>query len=276
MLEFKVDQEKCVTCGECISDCPILVLKFDGAGFPVVAEGKESVCIRCQHCMAVCPTGALSILGKNPEDSLSLENLPDGDQMERLMKGRRSVRRYKKDPVAPATLDKLMDVITSAPTGKNTLSMTYTLVDDPAVMDKLREATYNAIFKAVEEDNLPPGMDMFQQFAELWRDKGVDVIFRSAPHFLIASTPADGPSPEADCLIGLSYFELLAQSMGLGTLWDGLAKWAISLIAPDLLLRIGIPEDHVVGYMMVFGKPAVKYHRTVQRQGSAVINRVSL
>jgi hypothetical protein len=47
---------------------------------------------------------------------------------------------------------------------------------------------------------------------------------------------------------------------------------ALSLI-PSLASRLGIPENHSVGYAMVFGEPAVEYHRTVQR-GPASVNIV--
>jgi hypothetical protein len=47
---------------------------------------------------------------------------------------------------------------------------------------------------------------------------------------------------------------------------------ALSLY-PGLGTRLGIPEDHIVGYAMVFGEPEVEYHRTVQR-GPARINVV--
>jgi hypothetical protein len=47
---------------------------------------------------------------------------------------------------------------------------------------------------------------------------------------------------------------------------------AISLI-PGLAARLGIPEDHSIGYAMIFGEPAVEYHRTVQR-GPASVNVV--
>lgn len=57
-------------------------------------------------------------------------------------------------------------------------------------------------------------------------ETGRDNLFRGAPHLLIASSPKTAPSPEADCFIALTYFELLAASMGLGTVWSGLAKWA--------------------------------------------------
>jgi hypothetical protein len=74
-------------------------------------------------------------------------------------------------------------------------------------------------------------------------------------------------------MIALTYFELLASSAGLGTLWDGLAKWALTAILPEMTKKLGIPESHTLGYMMLFGKPAVQYYRTVQR-GEPQVNRV--
>jgi hypothetical protein len=58
----------------------------------------------------------------------------------------------------------------------------------------------------------------------------------------------------------------------LGTVWDGMFMMALSVM-PGLAARIGIPGDHIVGYAMAFGEPAVEYHRTVQR-GKAVVNVV--
>ena len=92
---------------------------------------------------------------------------------------------------------------------------------------------------------------------------------------MVVSSPEAGPSPQADTIIALSYFELMAFSLGLGTVWDGLAKWALTAILPEMIEKLGVPKDHLVGYMMAFGWPAIKYHRTVQR-GDAQVNLVSL
>ena len=64
----------------------------------------------------------------------------------------------------------------------------------------------------------------------------------------------------------------MAHARGVGTVWDGMFMMALSVM-PDLAVRIGIPADHIVGYSMVFGEPAVTYHRTVQR-GKARVNIV--
>lgn len=275
MLQFTINEETCINCGECVTECPYGILLMDDEDLPAVDTKKEDQCIECQHCFAVCPTGALSIVGLEPEQSRPLKgNLPDPRMVETLMLGRRSTRRYKKEPVDPGLIDQIMDVVRNAPTGVNSRQTRFTLVEDPVVMDALRERTYEGVRAALDGGTVPPGLEFFGGIIGAW-DKGVDIIYRGAPHFLVVSAPKDGPSPMADCLIALSYFELLANAHGLGTVWDGLAKWALLAIAPEVSSMLSIPEGHEVGYMMAFGNPAVTFHRTVQRPGGT-LKRVTL
>ena len=136
-----------------------------------------------------------------------------------------------------------------------------------------RGEVMEGLSRLVKEDALPEQLGFFAEFVRLWEEQGVDVLFRGAPHLLVVSAPKHVPSPMPDCMIALSYFELFAQANGVGTVWDGLAKWAIADLLPESRARLGIPEDHQVGYAMVFGKPAVQYARTVQH-APALIHRV--
>lgn len=275
MLQFKVDADTCTQCGECAKDCPYMIIEIGGDGMPFANPEREAQCIRCQHCMAVCKPGALSILGLDPADGLPLKDaLPEAGRMERLIMGRRSTRRFKDEPLDPDVITRMLEVTSHAPTGVNNRGVLLTVVEDPAVMDELRIRTMNGVSEAVKAGALPKKLEFFEGFVKVWEDKGVDVLYRKAPHLLVVSAPQDSPSPEADGFIALSYFELLAASMGLGTLWDGLAKWAMTDIVPDLQAALGIPCDHKIVYAMVFGKPAVRYHRTVQRS-DANVNRVA-
>jgi nitroreductase/NAD-dependent dihydropyrimidine dehydrogenase PreA subunit len=272
MLALHVDQELCIQCGECVRDCPYAVLELSG-DVPVLVAGREERCIRCQHCLAVCGTGALSILGKDPAFSIPLAgNLPTAAQMETLIKGRRSVRWYAPEPLEPAIISHLLEVVAHGPTGVNNRQLLFTVIEDQETMRSLRQETMAGIRRAVQEKTLPSGLEFFEAILGAW-DSGRDIIFRDAPHLLAVSSPRGGPSPEQDTMIALSYFELLACCAGLGTLWDGLAKWALTAIVPDMTKKLGIPETHALGYMMLFGKPAVQYHRTVQR-GEPRVNRV--
>ena len=272
MLSFIVDETLCVQCGECAADCPVSIIDMD-AGLPRIPDHRQAHCLQCQHCLAVCPTAALSILGKDPARSDAV--LPGApDALENLIKSRRSVRRYLPQAVDQGVLDRLMDVVAHAPTGKNQRLVRFTLVDDPAVMEDIRVRTMEGIRMAVENDALPDGMEFFAKLLAAY-DQGKDVIFRRAPHMIIASAPRDAASPEADPFIALSHFELMAQSLGLGTVWCGFARWALQSVVPEMGRRLGIPADHRSMYAMMFGHPAVRYVRTVQRDASGV-HRVAL
>ena len=127
--------------------------------------------------------------------------------------------------------------------------------------------------RLVRADALPEALAFYAEFVRLWEEQGVDVLFRGAPHLLVASVPQDAVCPMQDCMIALSYFELFAQANGVGTVWDGLAKIAINDLLPESRARLGIPDDHLIGYAMAFGKPAVQYARAVQH-APALIHRV--
>jgi nitroreductase len=243
-------------------------------GGPTIAPDREAACYRCQHCLAICPTGAVSILGLRPTGSRPLAGAyPEPDRLEALIRGRRSVRRYKPENLEPELLQRLLDVAWHAPTGINSRDVLFTVVDDREKLARLREEVMAGLGRLAREGKLPEGMEFFANFVSLWEERQVDTLFRGAPHLLIASAPSQGASPVPNCLIALSYFELFAQSLGVGTVWNGLTKWTINDLLPETRQRLGIPEGHVIGYVMSFGRPALRFHRTVQR-GSAAVNRV--
>jgi len=275
MLNFVVDQESCTQCGLCVADCPVRIITMEEDAFPEIAPERETACYRCQHCLAICPTGAVSILGIRPEDSLKLaRNLPVAKQMETLIKGRRSVRRYKDEDLEPDLIQKLLEVAWHAPTGVNSRQVRFSVVDARKTMATFRAELMTELRELIRDNKLPEAMGFFADFLHMWDENGVDVIFRGAPHMVVASAPEKCPSPLQDCMIALSYFELYAQTCGVGTVWSGLAKWAINDLLPQSRVRLGIPDDHVIGYAMVFGKPASRFMRTVQH-GPPIIHRVS-
>jgi len=275
MLEFKVNRQTCIKCGQCVADCPALIIAMK-EGTPFIEPEKEATCYRCQHCLAICPTGSISILGLDPEKSLAMAGkLPDADQMELLIKGRRAVRHYKQENLAPEVLQRLLEVASYSPTGRNSRQIRFTVVDDRAKLEKLREEVMDGLGRIVREKSLPAGMEFFNDIYKAWEEQGIDVLFRGAPHLLVTSAPSDIAAPVQDCLIAMTTFELFAQSLGVGTVWNGLAKWAIGNLMPEFRIRLEIPENHIIGYAMVFGIPAVHYTRTTQRD-TALIHRPAL
>ncbi len=275
MLNFTIDVETCIGCGQCASDCPAMIISMETA-IPVIAQDLEQFCISCLHCVAICSEGSVSILGSGPDDGLVLNSggLPETKQLELLIKGRRSVRNYQDKNVDPELIEKMLEVAWHAPSGHNDRGLLYTLVNDKGVLYDLREEAFAGLLKLIEEDKLPEGMEMFVDIIEAWEKSAMDILFRGAPHLLVVSSSKESASPLQDCIIALTTFELYAQGMGVGTIWNGLATLTIRELVPALKKRLGIPEDHSLGYVMGFGYPAVQYERSIDR-GKPEVNRVA-
>ncbi len=276
MLNFTVQKDRCTRCGLCVLDCPSRIIKRNAEQMPYISGEDEENCLQCQHCLAICPTAAISILGFKPENSLlaSGDSWPSFEQMDRFMRGRRSVRQYADQNVKRELIDQLLATVANAPTGVNSRSLTFTVIDDKSKLNHLRQEVMKALVEASEAGKIPPRLSYIEKAIDAYVEHRADVVFRGAPHVLIVSAPAQAPCAMEDVPIALAYFELLAQSAGLGTVWCGLLKLALET-APELKKLVDLPPDHHY-YAMLFGRPAIRYARTVQRDSAAVIKRPTL
>ena len=274
MLNFTIDEEKCTGCGLCAQDCPSMIIVI--GDYPYIKDGKEGHCIKCQHCLAVCPEAALSVFGKNPDYSMLTDSrLPDPDLLNRMIRGRRSVRKYKDENLDKKLIQQLLETASYAPTGHNDNSVLLSIVDDKEDFLKVKNAVYDAVRSESDKGCKNPNLPLLSKFQVLWIKKNIDVLFRAAPHMIIASAPETATTAMEDCIIALSYFEIAANSNKVGVLWNGMVKWVLTQIAPYLKKKIGIPENHVIGGVLVFGKADINYARAIQSEGLH-INRIKI
>lgn len=272
MLQFWLDESRCTYCGECARDCISGIIEQHGENPPRVAAENEERCLRCQHCLAVCPSGAISILGKRPEGSLPILEgcFPSFEQLANLVRGRRSVRHYRQENVDPELLNRILSTLANVPTGANACGLTFTVIDDIEVMQRLQQKTISLIRSAAVDNAMP---EPYQAMLEISDDSLRSMLFRSAPHVIVASAPPNIPCPAEDTALAIANFELLAQSAGLGSVWWGFMRMFVRFV-PGIKLLFDIPEDHITSAAL-FGYPAIKFARTVQKDDAAVIRRIS-
>ena len=261
-INFKIDKSKCISCGKCIKDCVSGIIKMNSENIPYISKDNENRCIKCQHCLAICPVGAISILDKKPEDSNDCNNLPDGVQVLNLIQSRRSFRHYKKENLPEETMLKLKQMLKFPPAECNFHKLQISIIEDVQVMDRFRNRTNNIIKKIFLSSKIDTIMNKFSKYKDAFLN-GEDVIFRNAPHMIVVSSPVNAPCANEDGIIALSYFELYAQSLGIGTLWCGFAQICLKLF-PELCEFLEIPDGYKPVYVMLFGPTDTKYTRTTQ------------
>lgn len=261
-LNFQVDKSKCIHCGLCEKDCIAQIIHLNTDNIPSISKDDESRCIKCQHCLAVCPVGAISIFGKNPEESKDCNNFPDDEKMLNIIQSRKSFRHYKHENLSPEIIQKLKDMFKYSPTGCNFHKLHISIIDDVEVMDRFRNRTNNKIKSLFLSKTFNAITKKFEKYKSAFLN-GDDVIFRKAPHMVVVSVPVNAPCANEDPIIALSYFELYAQSLGIGTLWCGFAQICLKVF-PDLCEFLEIPDGYKPGYVMLFGPADIKYSRTTQ------------
>lgn len=80
---------------------------------------------------------------------------------------------------------------------------------------------------------------------------------------VVVSSPINAPCASVDPIIALSYIELYAQHLGVGTCWCGYAELCIKLM-PEICEMLEIPAGYTPVYVMLLGIPKVEYKRTIQ------------
>lgn len=277
--EFQIEREKCIGCGLCIDVCVGGVISLDENHVARIADFQEfgwGGCWKCQHCLAVCPQGAISILGKHPEDSLPP---PDTDQvapmLDALITNRRSCRRYLDKNVEKQTIDEMMAVLQNLPTGSNKQLVEYTLIDDKEQMKLFRDLAYERMEEQAAQGIYAKTFDAYYYgLMKQWEATvRPDLLFCSAPHLLIPHAPVGKGCWVQDVNIACTYFELLCASRGLGAVF---MIYPLSVLEnmPDIKAMLQIPEDHYTAMAVGFGYPEIRYARGVQREQKGKIHRL--
>lgn len=256
--KITIDKDKCIHCGMCIKDCIVGILEFDENKHPKYCQNGENSCVACQHCMAICPTGALAFGDKNPDDSIDV-GYSDSEELLRLIKSRRSIRQYKNESVPKDKLDKIVKMLVYPPTGGNRNNLHYSIIETKEKMEQIRKLTYDKILSAQTPN---PHFEMAKQ-AYL---SGNDIIYRGATSMVAVAIDKSNTiagCETADPIIGLSYLDLYAQSIGLGTVWCDFALTVTRQI-PEVYAMLEIPENYTLDYILMLGIPNIRYKRTTQ------------
>jgi nitroreductase/NAD-dependent dihydropyrimidine dehydrogenase PreA subunit len=266
-----IDENKCKQDGICAAECPRQIITEAGdAGYPKVDKTDEAICMACGHCVAVCPYGALSVTGVDIEDCPEIEKslILSWNQAEQFLRSRRSIRVFKDQAMDRETMQKLIEAARYAPTASNAQNLHWTVIEGRDKLERLSQETINWMESVIQTQPDSPAADYFRPVVARWAG-GYDGILRTAQTLIVPSAPKESANGLVDLSIALTYLELAALPLGVGTCWAGLLRAAM-LATPELVESMGLPEGHSWFYPMMIGYPKFKYHRLPERNAPVI------
>jgi nitroreductase/NAD-dependent dihydropyrimidine dehydrogenase PreA subunit len=123
-----IDESLCTGCGSCAAICHEHCMKLvDG-----IISIDYRTCSTCTQCIALCPERALSWDEIAPV-AYDEARLPSPEQIDELFKQRRTVRRFRREPIDRTLIKEIVSYGAYAPT--HNFELRYVVVDDRDTID---------------------------------------------------------------------------------------------------------------------------------------------
>lgn len=250
----------CTGCGLCVQVCPNGSIRLEQG--QAVFSGHN--CIDCGHCVAVCPHAALDHPYCPVADQRPMGRPLSAQEAEDFLRARRSIRVYKPHPIDPDKAVQLVNIGRYAQTGSNRQGIGYVIVDGRDKVEALADMTIRAMERELAAH---PEVTWRQRIIDRHRVMGEDIIFRGAPALILATAPRGLSSGRDNARFSLTYVELFAPTLGLGTCWAGFFEgYAFGPDGQEVLDFLHLDGDTCLCGALMLGEPAVTYRRLVDRQ----------
>lgn len=167
-------------------------------------------------------------------------------ELDVCIKGRRSVRSYTDEPVSKEQIETVLEAGTWAPTGMNRAPWRFIIIEDKKLIKYVSDET-----KLLVKQMMSPYAEQFSTDA--------DVICYNAPVLILVCTEKDkqwGNVNLLDSVLAAENMFLKAYELGLGTCYMGFIDLLNS--KPDVLKKIGIPENYAMMVPLILGHPKTK------------------
>ena len=207
----------------------------------------------------------------------------DYDSFLELVKERRTIRRFKPDPIPDEYVDKIIEAARWAPSGYNSQPWEFVVLKDKKLIDTIMQGMddYWKISRTAETYR----ESWMRQTMHPWLDPEMD--FRHAPVYIILFGDTrtqdglpmmiryDNQRKQTIFLSSLAsaylYMSLAATTLGLANEWvSSIATASAHCLVKDLL---GIPKELEVYDMMALGYPACKPRPKLMRDKAKMVHR---
>jgi nitroreductase len=151
--------------------------------------------------------------------------------MIKLLRARRSIRSYTRQPVDKESVELLIEAALRAPSSRNNQPWSFVVVDDRQLLEKL----------------------------SLAKENGSVFLSKASLGIVVCGDPAKSDVWVEDCAIAAALIQLEAQSLGLGSCWIQIRerRHDAGTMAQSYLQEVlGIPAQIMIACIISIGHPA--------------------
>lgn len=262
-----IDYDKCTGCGICLTACPLpgYFYSRDPDNNMVKYDNHGKKCLTCGQCITQCPENA--ILFEDMGELRDFDGIRDlktylpYEKAFNFLAACRSTRRYMKTEVPQEILQKVIKVMEYAPTGINMRAETFTVISDREMLKSLSDAILEELQR--EETTWRMFRRQFSLMGPLYEIP----VFYDAPHVIFLSSPLNMVLGGINIGNIVTYGRLAAQSLGLGTCWNGWTQIA-NESSPKIRRMAKLKGPLLMAFTI--GYPDVKFYRIPPRSEKKV------
>jgi ferredoxin len=272
-----IQLEKCTKCLKCVKDCPSSAITIETGEI-------ADTCIHCGHCVAICPE--MAVRPDFGDVFLLQPHAITPKDFRNLSSGIRTCRSYLQKDVSDAVLMQLIDNMKHYPSASNARPLQITIVRSKEKVKLLNDLTAEALiklFSLVCSPWISPLIRIFvpsMNIARIKRYKNTfiekqktndSLICHHAPAVLLFHGEASKTGmAEADANIWATYTSIYANTIGLGTCFNGFIVKAMGKKS-KMNAQFKVPKNHKVYASLLVGYPKVKYRNEASRQSPVVV-----
>ena len=148
-----------------------------------------------------------------------------------LIRKRRSIRRFRDQPVEPEKVDRLLEAALRAPSSRSLNPWEFVVVDDRPLLEKLAGC----------------------------KPHGAGFLAQAPLGIVVCADPARCDVWVEDCAIAVTFIQLMAVALGLGSCWIQVRKRTHASGCPardDIARHLDLPDRLAVEAMIAIGYPA--------------------
>lgn len=187
--------------------------------------------------LCLCTVAGCTSSVSQQETVKGVEGMSQSEAVVKTIMERRSIRKYKPQPVEREKMQTIVECGVNAPNAMNRQPWEIRMVDNPDFINGVTELYKKEQPKVAEDPNFKN-------------------MFRNAPTVVFIGRDVQSGSAEFDCGLLSENMMLAAQSMGIGSCCLGSpAAFMRSPAAAEYLKKLGFSEGYELLYCIAFGYP---------------------